>query len=413
LSRVKDMSLRRPFGRVFRFISLVASFVLLLAVPAIGAKVIPGSTCSEVNKKEVYKGKLFTCIKKGSSKIWDAGNSKKRVKVSISSTTSGALGTVSYTFSATGKDVCLVSVLQNDSVSNEKRFRVPQSGTVSNSSWLFDKMGDLKVEVDCDFSGYASALTRVFATTTPTPAPSSSAGATPKPSTSTSSYIFPILSETYFGKVNLAIPQFDYCWFAKKASNPSNQITPAVRQVSEVIGPDGLVKGSVWWMIPSLLPGESGWFSLWFADISNRGGCAEMPSRTFDKSITLFSGGSILDEIVVTTLASEKPRVLGVVQSSGKSPGTVIHKLRVLNQSSDKEIREDSFINFIFLDSSGKPIWAQSGRISGKVPPKGEALLSGSDFEIVLPAGTATVVGSLNFVLCKDNVYPTKDVCSY
>ena len=387
---------------------LLATPIFLGTLSAVSA--LSGQKCEKLQAQRVYSGKLFTCIKKGSSKIWDAGNSKKRVKVSISSTTSGALGTVSYTFSATGKDVCLVSVLQNDSVSNERRFRVPQSGTVSDSSWLFDKMGDLKVEVDCEFSGYASALTRVFATTTPTPAPSS--GATPKPSTSTSSYIFPILSETYFGKVNLAIPQFDYCWFAKKASNPSNQITPAVRQVSEVIGPDGLVKGSVWWMIPSLLPGESSWFSLWFADITNRGGCAEMPSRTFDKSITLFSGGSILDEIVVTTLASEKPRVLGVVQSPGKSPGTVIHKLRVLNQSSDKEIREDSFINFIFLDSSGKPIWAQSGRISGKVPPKGEALLSGSDFEIVLPAGTATVVGSLNFVLCKDNVYPTKDVCS-
>ena len=302
---------------------------LSVTAPLAQAAVAPGTKCSKVGTKQVYKGKTYACIKLGKNLYWNNG-----VKVASPNPT--------------------------------KNF-------------------------------------------TPSPAPAPSSSSIPN--------VLPVLSETYFGQKSTIRGVFaDNCWYAKKASNSSSKISVAVRQVSEVIGPDGTVKGSIWWMIPSLLPGESNWFSSYFGSVTNSNGCTQLPSRIYDKDVTTLSGGGPLEEIRLTTLDSEKPKVLGVIQEPGSTQGTVIYKLRVLNQSLDKEISDKSFINFIFLDSSGRPIWAESGAITGKVPPNGEALLSAWDFyikAIVIPPGTTRVVGSLNFVLCKRIASAPKDICSY
>ena len=117
------MILKKPYGRVFRFVSLVASFVLLLAVPAIGAKVTPGSPCSQVNKKEVYKGKLFSCIKLGSKKYWSNGTKVK--KVSLFAYASGnPLSILTFSLAGTIGDICTVSAKKGRDFEDFKEIRL-------------------------------------------------------------------------------------------------------------------------------------------------------------------------------------------------------------------------------------------------------------------------------------------------
>jgi len=52
---------------------MVLFLTLLGGQVSFAAKVTPGSTCKRVNQQEVYKGKVFKCIKLGKKLYWDNG----------------------------------------------------------------------------------------------------------------------------------------------------------------------------------------------------------------------------------------------------------------------------------------------------------------------------------------------------
>lgn len=322
---------------IIHFIGLTLLSILL--APTSDAQVISGKACKKSGSQQVYKGKIYTCIKLGKKLYWDNG----------------------------------------------KVFSVEptQSPTVSVSP-------------------------------NPTAAPSTN----PTKSPSTMTEVLPLVSETYYGQNGNA--PFDSCWFAKQARNTSNQISIAARQVTDVVGPDGTVRGSVWWMIPSLLPGESIWLSNYFGSLTNPRGCNERPSRVFDKALTRLSNstGSPSAETLLITPEVDRPKVIEVIRVPVVGTQKFSFKLRVQNRSIDKEIIRDNltFINFVFLNADNKPIFALSGPIAGDIPPGGEAILQSTAYDIqemAIPVGTVSIVGSLNFVLCKKETYPKKNICSY
>ena len=250
------------------------------------------------------------------------------------------------------------------------------------------------------------------------PKPTTTPSANPTKSQSPITEVLPFVSETYYGQNGNA--PFDSCWFAKQATNNSNQISIAARQVTDVVGPDGTVRGSVWWMIPSLLPGESIWLSNYFGSLTNPRGCNEKPSRVFDKALTRLSSstGSPSAETSLITPEGDRPKVLEVIRVPVVGTEKFSFKLRVQNKSTEKEIIRNNLtvINFVFLSVDNKPIFALSGPIAGDIPPGGEAILQSATYdipEVAIPVGTVSIVGSLNFVLCKKETYPKKDICSY
>jgi hypothetical protein len=54
---------------------LILALLILLSTSqsVYAAKVIPGSTCKKLNNQEVYKGKIYTCIKLGKKLYWNNG----------------------------------------------------------------------------------------------------------------------------------------------------------------------------------------------------------------------------------------------------------------------------------------------------------------------------------------------------
>ena len=145
------MILKKPYGRVFRFVSLVASFVILFAVPAIGAKVTPGSPCSQVNKKEVYKGKLFSCIKLGSKKYWSNGT--KVEKVSLFAYASGnPLSILTFSLAGTIGDICTVSAKKGRDFEDFKEIRL-KKGRSEGVFPILTAGGVIELQTDCKYSG--------------------------------------------------------------------------------------------------------------------------------------------------------------------------------------------------------------------------------------------------------------------
>lgn len=55
------------------FLLLALTFIVLSANSAYASKVVPGSSCKELNIQKVYKGKAYNCIKVGKKFVWDKG----------------------------------------------------------------------------------------------------------------------------------------------------------------------------------------------------------------------------------------------------------------------------------------------------------------------------------------------------
>ena len=145
------MWLKGITGFIIRFFSLVITLVLLPAIPAIGAKVTPGSPCLQVNKKEVYKGKLFTCIKLGSKKYWNNGT--KVSEVSLLAYASGNPPSI-LTFSLAGTigDICTVSAKKGWDFEDLKIITL-KKGRTEGVFPILTAGGMIELEADCKYSG--------------------------------------------------------------------------------------------------------------------------------------------------------------------------------------------------------------------------------------------------------------------
>lgn len=73
--------------RLRKFSSVFLIFTLLqwnsVSLPSHAAKVTPGTTCKKAGNQEIYKSKIFTCIKLGKKLYWDNGKKFKVVSQSI------------------------------------------------------------------------------------------------------------------------------------------------------------------------------------------------------------------------------------------------------------------------------------------------------------------------------------------
>jgi len=58
--------------------ALLATALLVSALPSANAVVNPGSKCSKAGVKQTYKGKIYTCIKLGSKLYWNNGITQKK-----------------------------------------------------------------------------------------------------------------------------------------------------------------------------------------------------------------------------------------------------------------------------------------------------------------------------------------------
>jgi len=398
------MSLKAPFGRVFRFVSLAASFALLLAVPAVSAEVTPGSACSRVNKKELYKGKLFTCIKLGSKKYWSNGT--KVTEVSLFAYTSGNRPSI-LTFSLTGTigDICTVSAKKGWDFEDFKEIKL-KSGSTQGVFPILTAGGIIELEADCKYSGsdfYSLKIDEVKTVPSPSVSKSPTPTQTPMPTpTATSNSLtnsLPTSGITYWGQYF-----YEKCWFAKQFRNTGNSVTLAAQQKIEIISSDGTVSGYRIFDIPSLQPKQSMWLAVWslINQCKSVGRVNEGPieKRSFPTE-PLWNRTAI-------TASNEIPSILSVITTPGKFPNTSIYKLKIRNNSLDKYLDTNTSggtkISFVFLNAQGIPIFAVAGRTMEKVPPLGEATLTAWDFEIgsiELPVGTATIEPGLIFELCK------------
>lgn len=208
--------------------------------------------------------------------------------------------------------------------------------------------------------------------------------------------------ETFFGKGFVLESE---CWFAKKFVNESNDITIAAEQFAQVISPEGTIMFTIKFEVPSMKPKSEFWSVSW-QPITNDcyGGIgkiieSEVKVRDFVDFYNVYTRNlqSNLNEI---------PTLLSVVKDTGKFPDSHIYKLKVRNNSTDKTLMSSNYsrISFVFLNSSGVPIYASTGRIVGAVPPNGEATLSGWDFElgsIKSVPGVVSIEGSLIYELCR------------
>lgn len=172
-------------SRVALLISLILITSTLQATQSRAAS-ITGKNCPKVNSQQILSGKLFTCVKKGTKRVWDSGIAISKTKATIIRIDLKPLPTLSFSFSATRGDSCKVSVYQNLSLSNESEYQVPRNQVVTDSTWLLDESGEVKIEVDCSISGISVALRRFTPAPTPTPEPSPALTKEPSPSPSPS-----------------------------------------------------------------------------------------------------------------------------------------------------------------------------------------------------------------------------------
>jgi hypothetical protein len=88
LARNKE---NQGWRKVKRLISIL--LLCLVSLPlniAEAAKVTPGSSCKKTGAQEVYKGRVYTCIKLGKKLYWDNGKSIKQVSATPSSSPSSS-----------------------------------------------------------------------------------------------------------------------------------------------------------------------------------------------------------------------------------------------------------------------------------------------------------------------------------
>lgn len=398
------MILKKPCGRVFRFISLLASFVLLLAVPAIGAKVTPGSPCSQVNKKEVYKGKLFSCIKLGSKKYWSNGT--KVIKVSLFAYASGnPPSTLTFSLAGTIGDICTVSAKKGRDFEDFKKIRLKE-GRTEGVFPILTAGGVIELQTDCTYSGknyFSLEIDEVKSVPSPSvsksPTPKQTPTPTPTATSNSSTNSLPTSGITYWGQYF-----YEQCWFAKQFRNTGNGVTLAAQQKIEIVSSDGTLSGYRIFDVPSLQPKQSMWLAVWSLvnQCKSVGRVNEGPieKRSFPTE-PLWNRTAI-------TASNEIPSILSVITTPGKFSNTSIYKLKIRNNSIDKYLDTESIegtkISFVFLNAQGIPIFAVAGRTMEKVPPLGEATLTAWEFEIgsiELPVGTATIEPGLIFELCK------------
>lgn len=400
------MWLRAVTGLPLRFFSLVATFLLLLAVPAIGAKVVSGTPCSQVNKKELYKGKIFTCIKLGSKKYWDNGT--KVVKASLFAYTTGNPPTLlTFALSGTDGDICTVSAKKGWDFEDLKEVTLKKS----NAAGVFPILtsgGIVELEADCKYSG-TEYFSLKIPDVKPNPSSSTSKSPTPTPAATTtpnsSTNSLPTSGITYWGQYF-----YEKCWFAKEFRNAGNGVTQAAQQRIEIISPDGTVSGYRIFLIPSLQPRQSMWLAEWTL-LNQCKGVGKVNEGPIEKRN--FYKDSLWNRTGVT-VSNEIPSIVSVITTPGKWPNTSVYKLKVRNNSIDKYLDIDSTegtkISFVFLNAQGIPVFAIAGRVMEKVPPLSEATLTAWDFEIgsiELPSGTLKIEPGLIFELC------TSYTCNY
>lgn len=399
------MRLKGATGLVFRFISLVATFVLLLAVPAIGAKVIPGSPCSQVNKKELYKGRLFTCIKLGSKKYWNNGSNL--IKASLFAYARGeSPSLVTFSVAGTSGDKCTVSAKKGWDFEDFQEITL-KKGIAEGVFPILTAGGMIELEADCKYSGtdyFSLKINEVKPAPSPSisksPTPTQTPTPTPTATSNSSSNSLPTSGITYWGKYF-----YEKCWFAKQFRNNGNTVTLAAQQRIEIISTDGTVSGYKIFHVPSLQPRQSMWLAEWSLDNQCRSTVGKVNESPIEKRN--FFASPLWNRMGETGL-SEIPSILSVVTIPGKFPNTSIYKLKIRNNSIDKYLdtntSEGTRISFVFLNAQGIPIFAVAGRTMEKVPPLGEATLTAWDFEIgsiELPPGTSTIEPGLIFELCK------------
>lgn len=398
------MWLKGISGFIIRFVSLVITLVLLPAIPAIGAKVTPGSPCLQVNKKEVYKGKLFTCIKLGSKRYWN--NGVKVIEISLFAYANGNPPSIlTFSLSGTVGDICSVSAKKGRDFEDIKEVTL-KKGKTEGIFPILTAGGVIELEAACKYSGteyYSLKIDEVKSVPSPSvsksPTPTRTPTPTPTATSNASTNSLPTSGITYWGQYF-----YEKCWFAKQFKNTGDGVTFAAQQKIEIISSDGTVSGYRIFDIPSLQPKQSMWLAEWSLvnQCKSVGRVNEGPieKRSFPTE-PLWNRTAI-------TASNEIPSILSVITTPGKWPNTSIYKLKIRNNSTDKyldtESTEGTKISFVFLNAQGIPIFAIAGRTMEKVPPLGEATLIAWDFEIgsvELPPGTSTIEPGLIFELCK------------
>ena len=398
------MRLKGITGFIIRFFSLVITLVLLPAIPAIGAKVTPGSPCLQVNKKEVYKGKLFTCIKLGSKKYWNNGT--KVVEISLFAYANGNPPSI-LTVSLTGTigDICTVSAKKGWNFEDFKEVTL-KKGSTEGIFPILTSGGIFELEANCKYSGtdnFSLKIDEVGPTPSPSISKSPNPTQTPAPSptatSNASTNSLPTSGITYWGQYF-----YEKCWFAKQFKNTGNSVSFAAQQRIEIISSDGTVSGYRIFDIPSLQPKQSMWLAEWSL-INQCKGVGRVIEGPIERRSFLTSP---LWNRTAITPSNEIPSILSVITTPGKWPNTSIYKLKIRNNSTDKyldtESTEGTKISFVFLNAQGIPVFAIAGRTMEKVPPLGEATLTAWDFEIgsvELPPGASTIEPGLIFELCK------------
>lgn len=273
--------------------------------------------------------------------------------------------------------------------------KIPKNYTKTNYEIKYTLIDDKKRSstYTCEYRSSSSSSTTV--------APKPSVSTTPSP-TPTVNSVLPVGGRTYFGQA------FDFkseCWFAKKYTNTSNSISSAAEELATVISPEGTIMFNIGFDVPSMRPQSEMWVVSWMV---SKYGCEKGIGRVIDGKTELrkyFSISNLYTRRFLTE-ARDIPTILSVVREPGKYPDTYIYKLRVKNNSIDRTLTDsnDTRIGFVFLNSSGIPVYASTGRVMGAVPPQGEATLTAWDFEISSKKdvpGSVSVVGSLIYELCK------------
>lgn len=77
---------------------LTIALAVFLTAPTANSAVTPGSKCSKAGSKQLYKGKLFTCIKLGSKLYWNNGVLQASIKPSVKPSPSDKVQLEEFTF---------------------------------------------------------------------------------------------------------------------------------------------------------------------------------------------------------------------------------------------------------------------------------------------------------------------------
>lgn len=176
------------------FLLLVST--VLQSTPS-NASVLTGKTCTQLNLKKISAEKLYTCVKKGSKRVWNSGSDLIPTEVvSFDATSSSSL--IPFSFLATKGDSCIASLAYGLIGTSVKTFIPVQNLRTVSSFEITPTAGVIRLSVQCKYSGNASESIRI-ATPTPSPAPTPSLAIKPSPTpTPTPSPTFSISPVTNF-----------------------------------------------------------------------------------------------------------------------------------------------------------------------------------------------------------------------